>query len=158
MDRAQETLKRMRARSTAGFAIALHVKFTTPRYLLQAYSKEWLDLYSSEGLVMNDPTVHWAFSNTGAIRWSDLAADDPAQVLAKAEQFGLRYGVAISLEEHGTRSMASFARSDREMTDIDIFALRMDMKDLHLQTQTIELFTPEMHERLKLMSIFLTHE
>lgn len=158
MDKAQETLKRMRTRSTAGFAIALHVKFTTPRYLLQAYSKDWLDLYSSEGLVMDDPTVRWAFSNTGTIRWSDLAKDDPAKVLAKAARFGLRYGVAISLVECGTRSMASFARNDREMTDIDIFALRADVRDLHLHTQGIELFTPEMHERLKLMSIFLTHE
>ena len=77
METPHVLLKRLRSRSPAGFAIALHIEFTTPRYLLQSYAKDWLDLYSSRSMVMQDPTVHWAFANTGSIRWSALNSLDP---------------------------------------------------------------------------------
>lgn len=157
MDSAHDLLKRLRARSPAGFAIALHVQFTTPRYLFQAYDKAWLDFYSSHGLVMQDPTVRWSFANTGATRWSALAGDDSAGVLAKAAEHGLRYGVTIALNDGGSLSMASFARGDREMSEIDIAGLSADLRALHLRTLGTEMLSPDIHETLRRMSIYLTH-
>jgi LuxR family transcriptional regulator, quorum-sensing system regulator SdiA len=157
LDTANDLLKRLRSRSPAGFAIALHIQFTTPRYLFQAYDKDWLDLYSSEGMVMDDPTVAWAFANTGTIRWSALAHDDPRKVLARAADHGLRYGLTVSLDDGGSRSMASFARRDREMSDLDIRAITTDLRALHVVTLGTAFLSPELHETLHRMSIFLTH-
>ena len=53
-------------RSPAGFAIALHIRFTTPTYLFQTYPKRWLDHYSSAGLVVHDPVVRWGFQQRRA--------------------------------------------------------------------------------------------
>ena len=157
MDTANEILRRLRQRSPAGFAIALHVEFTTPKYLFQAYDKDWLNHYSSRGLVMHDPTVRWGFEHTGAIRWSDLAADDPMAVLAQAAAYGLRYGLTVAVNAAGTRSISSFARSDREMSDLDIAAISADVADLHKLTGDLAHYTPAMHETLRQMSIYLTH-
>mgnify|MGYP002382181861 CR=1 FL=1 len=157
VDRPNDLLKRLRARSPAGFAIAMHIEFTTPRYLFQAYDKDWLDHYSANSLVMKDPTVGWAFSHNGAIRWSALAEADTAGVLASAAEHGLRYGVAIALDDGGSKTMASFARADREMSDIDIAGLSADLRALHMHTLGMKVLAPEIHATLKRLSIFLTH-
>ncbi len=157
MNPTSKILSRLRTRSPAGFAIALHVEFTTPKYLFQSYDKAWLDHYSSQGLVMRDPTVHWGFENTGTIRWSALAADDPAGVLEQAAKYGLLYGLTVAVNTKGSRSIASFSRSDREMTDLDIAAIGTDVKALHAITFGAQDFTPDMHETLRQMSIYLTH-
>lgn len=150
-------MRRLRQRSPAGFAIALHVEFTTPKYLFQAYDKDWLNHYSSHGLVMQDPTVHWGFANTGTIRWSEIADDDPMGVLAQAAEHGLRYGLTVSVFANNSRSIASFARNDREMSDLDMAAISADVKALHKITWTAQSFTPELHLTLKQLSIYLTH-
>lgn len=152
-----DLLRRMRARSPAGFAIALHVSFTTPRYLLQAYDAGWLEAYSRKGYVMVDPTVRWGFQNEGTARWSALGLDDPEGVLAAAAVQGMRYGVAMATTEGGSRSMASFAHSTREMSDLDVAALWADFRELHRATHGTDRLAPEMHEALRQMSIFLTH-
>lgn len=150
-------LERLHRANPAGFAIALHVKFTAPRYLFQSYAKDWLDTYSRKGLVMHDPVVRWGFSHTGTIRWSELEQETGADVLALAAEHRLRYGSVVAIVHNGTRSMGGFARSDREPTDEEIAALSADLAELHDLTLTIERFSPDMHETLKQMSIYLTH-
>ena len=105
--------------ATAGFALAFHVRFTTPSFLFQTYPKDWLDYYSQNGLVMSDPTVAWGFENTGAIGWSDLTASDSAGVLAKAAEFGLKHGATCATGSDESRSIGSFARADRDFTDAE---------------------------------------
>lgn len=157
MDNPDQLLSKLRARSPAGFAIALHVQFTTPRYLLQAYRKDWIDYYSAGSLVMQDPTVHWAFANNGAVRWSDLKDQDTAGVLTAAARFGLKYGVAVALDDGGSKTMASFARDDREMSELDIAGLSADLRALHNRTLGSMILAPDIHDTLRQMSIFLTH-
>jgi LuxR family transcriptional regulator len=139
-----------------GFAIALHIKFTAPRYLFQAYDSAWIDTYSREGLVMQDPTVRWGFANTGAVRWSALAETDGARVMARAAEHGLRFGATLALDSGGSRSVASFARGDRELTDAEIAALADKLEELHRLTRGLETLTPRFHDTLKQMSIYLT--
>ncbi|MDW4548823.1 autoinducer binding domain-containing protein [Defluviimonas sp. D31] len=150
-------LTRLHQASPAGFAIALHVKYTAPRYLFQSYERDWLDTYSRKGLVLHDPTVRWGFEHTGAIRWSDLADDDDKGVLEQAAAHGLRFGVCVAYTAEGSRSMASFARSDREPTDAEISGLAADLAELHGLTATAEKLSPSVHETLKQLSIYLTH-
>jgi LuxR family transcriptional regulator len=143
--------------SPKGFAIALHINFASPKYLLQSYPKEWMDHYSREGLVMQDPTVRWGFSHSGAKRWSDLVDDDPAGVIAAANGYGLAYGVTVAMEPETSRTVASFARDDREFDDVEIATLSKALASLHEATREIEALSPEVHASMKQMSIILTH-
>jgi LuxR family transcriptional regulator len=150
-------LAAIRQAAPAGFAIALHIRFTAPRYLFQAYPREWIELYSREGLVLQDPTVRWGFAHTGTVRWSALAGDDPRGVLARAAGHGLRYGFTAATDAGGSRSVASFARGDREFDDGEIAAIAALLAELHDRTLTAETLSPADHEALKRMSVLLTH-
>lgn len=150
-------LEAIRTAAPAGFAIALHIQFTAPRYLFQAYPRDWMETYSREGLVLQDPTVRWGFAHTGTVRWSDLAADDPAGVMARAAAHGLAYGFTVAIDSEGSRSVASFARSDREFTDAEIAEVARLLGALHAETLAAETLSPADHEALKRMSVLLTH-
>lgn len=144
-------------RSPAGFAIALHVRFTTPTFLFQTYPKRWMDHYSAAGLVMNDPTVHWGFSNIGHIRWSALEAIDSAGVLEQAKDFGIMNGVTIAVLLSGSRSISSFARADREFCDLEMTELEDGLARLHVATLGQESLSDSDRQALTEMSIRLTH-
>ncbi len=158
--RIGESLGRLRDAHPAGFAIALHVKYSAPQYLFQAYDSEWIDTYTRHGMVLRDPTVRWGFANTGAIRWSKLVdpegAPEGAEVLRLAAEHGLRYGFTLAVEEKGSRSIASFARPDREATDDEIARAEAELTELHVLTRDLHQLTPAFHAALKQMSIFLT--
>jgi LuxR family transcriptional regulator len=154
-DQISTLLARLHAASPAGFAIALHVRYTAPRYLFQSYRKDWLDTYSREGLVLHDPVVRWGFSNDGTIRWNAL--DDPSGVMKRAAAFGLCHGAVIAFVRNGSRSMAGCARSDRELTDDEIAELKGILEALHDLTERVETLSPAVHMTLKQMSIYLTH-
>lgn len=154
---ANDILRRMRRNSPAGFAIGLHIQFTTPRYFFQAYSKDWFDTYTTRGYVMNDPIVHWGFTNEGICRWSALGLDDPLGVLSGAADFGMTFGIAGAVNQRSSRSIAGFARSDREFTDLEAAAILKDLKALHAETLNMMVLSPEIHDTLRQMSIYLTH-
>ena len=138
-----------------GYAVALHLQYTTSKFLFQTYQRDWLDYYSQNGLVMSDPTVLWSFENTGATRWSDL--DDPSGVLTKAAQHGCKFGVSMATEIGDSRSMAGFARSDREFTDDEIKQMSESFEQLHVGTADRAQLEPETIQELKKMSILVTH-
>lgn len=154
--RIAEILGRLRSFYPRGFAIALHAGFGAPRYLFQAYAPDWIEIYSRLGLVLQDPSVRWAAAHTGAVRWSALAGPDGAEMMALAARHGLRYGFSLSIEAAGTRSMAGFARTDREATTAEIEAAGVDFAALHRLTIGAEALMPQLHARLKEMSIYLT--
>jgi LuxR family transcriptional regulator len=144
-------------RSPAGFAIALHIRFTTPTYLFQTYPKRWMDHYSSAGLVVHDPTVHWGLSNVGHIRWTDLEPIDPMGVLEQAKDFGIMNGVAIAVVSSRSRSIASFARADREYDDEEVRELEGGLARLHQATIGLSQLSASDRQALTELSIRLTH-
>lgn len=153
----QDCLTQLQGLAPAGYAMAFHVKFTTPDFLFQNYSKDWSEVYSQEGLVMKDPIVAWTFSNTGWIRWTDLAADDPAGVLDRAKAFGMNYGFAAAIERMGSRSVLGFARTDRDFTDAEIAEILRIAETVHDTTASAGTLSPETREVLRKMSISFTH-
>ena len=94
------------ARSPAGCAIGLHIRFTTPLYMFQSYPKRWMDQYAGRGLLVVDPTVHWGMNNVGSVRWRDLESIDTHGVLDRARDFGIMNGVTIALLLDGTPEQA----------------------------------------------------
>lgn len=118
-------------RSPAGFAIALHIRFTTPTYMFQTYSRRWMDHYSTSGLVLHDPVARWGLQNVGRILWSELEAIYGGGVMEAAKDYGLMNGVAISMVDSGTRSIAGFARADRDYDETEIAELEDGLARLH---------------------------
>ncbi len=76
-------IARLDALCPAGYAMALHISYTTPKFLFQAYDSDWMEQYSKQGLVLKDPTVKWGFENTGTINWRDLKDLDEAGYLSR---------------------------------------------------------------------------
>ena len=153
----QHIIVKLSDQSPSGFAVAFHIRFTTAEYVFQTYSKAWIDIYSQNGYVMQDPTVAWGFHNVGAIRWSELADQDPMEIYQKAKPFGLVYGFACAVENGGTRSVAGFARADREFTDAEIASIQADVCDLHTKTAGLGAMSPDLREELRQMSVQYTH-
>lgn len=150
------SLSRLDGFCTAGYAIALHISFTTPRFLFQTYNKDWMEIYSQEGLVLKDPTVLWGFSNTGVARWRDLEDIDDSKILPMAREFGLKYGFTYGIDQDSSRSIASFARSDRDFTDVEIETISAIA--LHLHNYTADITDPSADElsQLKKLSVNFT--
>ena len=107
----------------AGYSIGLHIRFTAPLFMFQSYDQAWLDHYTEHGYVLRDPMVAWGFSTTGTIRWSDRSLPDPFGLFKEAARFCLHYGATVACGPIKSRTIASFARQDREFTDHEIAAV-----------------------------------
>ncbi len=159
MDRVTTTkrlLGDIAEKSPSGFAIALHVRFTTPAYLFQSYNKDWMEHYSSKGLVMQDPTVRWGLENNGTVKWSDLTHLDSAGVLQDARSFGLEFGVTVAISDAESKTISSFSRSDRDFEASEVDALVKAVTEMHAETLPRD-DDAEFEEAMKRLSIELTH-
>ncbi len=152
-----ESLKQLDGLCSAGYAIALHIRYTAPRFLFQTYDSEWMKIYSEQGLVLKDPTVSWGFANTGIAHWQDLEPLDQAGVLAKARAFGLKHGFTCATDKGDSRTIASFARNDRQSTPDEIARICEIVETLHDYTAGLGTISERDRERLKEMSVAFTH-
>ncbi len=150
-------LHQMDARSPAGCAMGLHIRFTTPRYMFQSYPKRWMDQYAGQGLLVLDPTVHWGMNNVGWVRWRDLESIDTHGVLDRARDFGIMNGVTIAVLIDGTRSIGSFARSDRDYDPCEIAELELAFAALHRATANLDDLNDDDRLALRDLSVRLTH-
>lgn len=133
----------------AGYSIGLHIRFTAPLFMFQTYDQAWLDHYTERGYVLRDPMVAWGFSTTGTIRWSDPSLPDPFGLFKEAKDFGLNYGATVACGPIRSRTIASFARSDREFEDTEIAALAVIVHRLHDTTEPPEELTKAQIDALK---------
>ncbi|MEM9786075.1 MAG: autoinducer binding domain-containing protein [Pseudomonadota bacterium] len=121
----------------SGHYIALRIGFAFPMEEVNAFPEDWISHYTKQRFMLFDPIVRWAYSNTGTIRWSDISIDDPKRIIPQAQTFGMRYGVTVSLFDSGAdaqRSFASFTRSDREYTDLEMKLLKAFLARRHSET------------------------
>ncbi|KAF0676191.1 autoinducer binding domain-containing protein [Profundibacterium mesophilum] len=130
-DLIQSELDKLAALTTAGYFAALHIRFTSPVHQFMTYGEDWVQHYTAQGYVMRDPAVAWAFSTTGAVRWSDPDLPDPFEIFADAARHGLKFGTTVSVGAIGSRSVISSARGDREHTDEEIGELERIGARLH---------------------------
>lgn len=118
----------------AGYYIALRLGFAFPLAEYNALPAAWVSEYTENGLMLFDPVLHWGYAHAGATRWSAMDTPDPRGVMSLAAKHGLRYGaVVVCGGEAGDpqRSIGSFARSDREITDAELALLAKMMDELH---------------------------
>lgn len=156
VQRVESVLEDLKALAPAGFAIALHVQFTTPKYLFQTYPKDWMEEYTRKGLVMHDPTVRWGLENEGEIIWSDLADLDAAGVLTLASEYGLSHGITIARVIDASKSIASFSREDRAFNADETTDILEKFETLHRESAG-GAEAADFDGALKRLSVALTH-
>ena len=156
-DEISQLLGRLQSLATGGFAMALHIEFTTPAFLFQTYPKAWIDIYSQEGLVMRDPTVMWGFDNLGMIGWEKLADSDEDGIMLRARAFGIDNGFTYATEASGRRSISSFACGELSF-DVDAVAEIQSIADrISELTQGLASLSPDTRDALRKQSIRFTH-
>ncbi|MCQ0091753.1 transcriptional regulator [Roseovarius sp. M141] len=157
IDDLRSLLTRLKQQSPCGFATAFQVAFTTPKYLFQTYGDDWMNYYSSKGIVMKDPAVLWGFANDGIASWPELQKLDNHGVFEKATEFGLNYWAVMATSESGSKSIGAFSRSDRDFTDDEREQIFADFQSLHRLTLQGPESEPEFGEMLLDLSIRHTH-
>ena len=150
-------LKSVDSLAPSGFAIAFHIRLTSPDFLFQTYPKDWTNIYSDKGYVMQDPTVRWGFVETGSIRWSGLTEMDDHNILGQSLAYGMAYGVTIATDTGGSRSLASFSRPDREYLDDEIKQLSQCVQSLHDMTAFQGGISENWRTELHLLAVVMTH-
>ncbi len=115
----------------------------------QTYAEEWSEFYSQNGYALRDPTIAWGFSTTGACRWSALPIPDPFNILKDAAAHGLTFGLTVSHGPIASRTIASFARGDREFTDAEIQEISTTVWRLHEMTEPPASLTKAQKEALR---------
>lgn len=121
----------------SGYYVALRIGFAFPMEEVNAFPPEWISHYTKQRFMLFDPVVKWAYSSVGAVRWAELSENDPQRIIAQARTFGMRYGVTVSVFDSSAdaqRSFASFTRSDRDYTDLELKLLLAYLTRRHNET------------------------
>jgi LuxR family transcriptional regulator, quorum-sensing system regulator SdiA len=142
-------LHRLSLHAPAGYFLGLHIRFTAPLLTYQTYDQAWLEHYTENGFVLRDPMTAWGFSTTGTIRWSDPHLPDPFGLFKEAARFGLHFGATVACGPIKSRTIASFARADREFEDTEIEAVAGIVHRLHAATEPPEALTQAQIEALR---------
>lgn len=143
---------RLARHAPSGYFVGLHIRFTSPLMTLQTYPPAWTDHYTRNGYALRDPIIAWGFSFEGARRWSEIDIPDPFNILGQAKEFGLAYGVSVSVGPLTSRTIGSVARSDREYTDSEIDEVSAIIRRLHGLSQPPDRLTQAQVEALRLIA------
>lgn len=149
LSRIDKELKELTKMAPLGYFIGLHIRFTSPLMTFQTYDQVWLDHYTENGYALRDPAIAWGFSTTGAIRWSDPSLLDPFGLFREAARFGLTYGVTVACGPIKSRTIASFARGDREFSDGEVERIHTIVLRLHDLSQPPDDLTKAQVEALR---------
>lgn len=141
----------------AGFAMGFHIRLITPSFMFQTYPRSWNDIYVRKGLLMRDPTVLWGFDNTGVALWSDLADLDTENVMGQAAEHGICHGFTYATDAGDSRSITSFARSDRPFAEDEILGIRTEVDLIHDLTGGLSTLDGETRGALVQRGVTFTH-
>lgn len=145
-------LKKLSLLSAAGYFIGLHIRYAAPLMQFSTYNQEWLDHYTEKAFALRDPTIAWGFSTEGACRWSEFTIPDPFELFEEAKEFGLEFGLSVSCGPVSSRTIASFARADRDFNDNEIEEISLIIRRLHDKTEPPESLTKAQIEALRLIA------
>lgn len=149
VDLVARHLSRLGALCDTGFALAIHIRLTSPTLLYQTYSQDWAEHYSIKGYMLSDPVVHWGLSNTGRVVWDTLTGVDPEGVIAAAVSFGLTHGWTYAVGPANSRTIAGLTRSGRAHTAEEVAEIQAIVDDLHSLTDHFDDFTKDVQDKLR---------
>lgn len=143
-------LERLSGFCDTGYLLAIHIRYTRPSLMFNTYPKEWLNHYSERGMMMVDPVVGWAMTQEGTARWDDLAANDPAGVVAAARGYGLSHGVSFAIGPSTSRTIGSVTRSTAFAAD-ELDTMRAIITEIHDLTDGLEKLPVKDQDALRAM-------
>ena len=146
--------EQVKALAPSGHYIALRIGFAFPMQEVNALPQDWVEHYTVQRFMLDDPVIRWIYSNSGAARWSQIDLPDPRQVFRQARAFGMRFGVAICCfdgNSEGLRSFGSFARGDREFEADEIDQLSAYVTRLHYEMAPPSTLTQAELEALRMV-------
>jgi LuxR family transcriptional regulator len=158
LDTVHRLLQRLSEIADWKFAVGVRIRFANPTLLYQTYPQSWLDYYNAEGLVFVDPAVKWAIANVGVCDWSDLADQDPSNVLVQAAEYGLKYGKVVSIGETTSRTFGFFSHALRKIQQTEIEAAKTILEELHTETEGVETFSDQELASLHALNFSLRKE
>jgi LuxR family transcriptional regulator, quorum-sensing system regulator SdiA len=141
-------LERLGTLCDTGYLLAVHIRYTRPSLMFKTYPKDWLDHYSERGFMMVDPVVGWAMAQEGTAFWDDLAANDPAGVVAAARSFGLSHGVSFAIGPNTSRTIGSVTRST-PFTPDEIDTMRAIITEIHDLTDGLDQMPAKVQDGLR---------
>jgi LuxR family transcriptional regulator len=144
-------LQKLRNIASAGYAIELNIRSTEPTLSLRTYPVEWIKYYTSNGYMLSDPVISWGITQSGTCRWRDMDVPDPRNVMVHARKYGLNHGIVVSHGEIESRTVAGFAKSDREFSDAEIAICLGVVERLHAETKPPDRLTDAQIEALRLI-------
>jgi LuxR family transcriptional regulator len=148
-DDVASCLRRLDAFCDTGYALAIHIRLTSPTLLYQTYSQAWAEHYSVKGYMLSDPVVHWGLTHSGRVMWASLAGADPEGVIAAAESFGLTHGWTYSTGPASSRTIAGLTRSGRAHTDAEVAEIQAIVDHLHEITGQFDDFPKDLQDKLR---------
>lgn len=135
-----------------GYVLALHVGFHAPKMTFRTYPEAWSAEYAAQGFALQDPVVLWGLQNTGSARWNDIAPGH--DIVLRAADHGLSYGVVHSIATGTSRSICSVARKDREFGPREIAKVASICDALHLHGDAV--LTPDQMAQLHQANVVVT--
>jgi LuxR family transcriptional regulator, quorum-sensing system regulator SdiA len=141
-------LDRLSVFCDTGYLLAVHIRYTRPSLMFKTYPNEWLEHYSERGFMMVDPVVGWAMAQEGTALWDDLAANDPAGVVASARAFGLSHGVSFAIGPSTSRTIGSVTRSTPFSAD-ELDTMRGIVTEIHDVTEGVDHFPAKVQDALR---------
>lgn len=147
--RIDQLTARLARLAPEGFFYALHIRFALPMMHHQTYPKGWTDKYTKEAYALRDPVIAWGFSRTGTAKWSEMDQLDPLDILGQAKEYGMNFGMAVSVGPMESRTIASACRADREFTAPEMTAFAALINDLHNNTEPPTKLTAAQAEALR---------
>ena len=135
-------LSQLVALCDTGFALAVHIRFTSPTLLYRTYAPAWIEYYSERGFMMQDPVVRRGLMQAGTVLWDDLADEDPAGVISAAAAHGLINGWNYAVGPATSRTLCGFTRSGPAFTAAQMDQGRTIVDSIHALTEGIEHFPP----------------
>jgi LuxR family transcriptional regulator len=124
-----------------GFALAVHIRFTSPSLLYRTYGSDWIEFYSAQGFMLQDPVVRWGLAHQGSVTWGALGSTDPAGVIAASVAHGLTNGWTYSTGPANSRTLSGFTKSGAAFSDDEMDQIRAIVKKIHDLTEGIEHFS-----------------
>lgn len=147
------TLRRLMDECPTGFAVGIDIRFASPRFFFQSYPQEWIDIYTAEGLLLEDPTVRWGLATSGIADWADLEADDPMRVIGRARGYGMHFGRTWASHHDGISSVGSFTKGARDFTQEEVESVSRLLERLQCALVNAEELGEEFEERMRDMSV-----
>lgn len=130
-DALKQGLDRFARIADCGYCLGVHVRQGVPSARYTTLNPAWMDHYARQGFLLRDPSLAWASSVNGAVRWSDPVMIDTYGVYAEARRYGLRYGIVISYGPPSSFSAAVLVRNDREFLDAEMADAFKTLRNLH---------------------------